>query len=390
MPGPQPFSLVVGGPLFRFLCRVGLCDAALGLMFRRILVFSLLAWLPLLLLSTYERQLLGGTAVPFLLDVEVHVKLLLALPLLLAAELSAHQRLRFVVQQFLDRRLIPDNALPRFNAAVASVSRQRESTVAEALLVAFVYVVGISVFWRHYAALNTTTWYDTSTAAASTLSLAGMWYAYVSLPIFQFLLFRWYYRLCVWTVFLFKVSRIQLNLMPTHPDSAGGIGFLGNTLSAFTLLAAAHGALLAGQFGSRILHVNAQLTDFQIETGVVVAFLACLIVAPLLLFSSQLAAAKRAGRREYGTFAQHYVRKFDAKWLRGGAPEDEPLLGSPDIQSLADLSTSVKLVQAMRIVPVSKGAIVQLVAAALAPVAPLGLTMMPLADLVQKLAKLLL
>ena len=194
---------------------------------QRIIVISLLAWLPLLVLSALEGQVLGGSAaVPFLLDVEVHVRFLVALPLLIVAELVVHQRMRFVVQQFLERNLIPESAMPRFDAAIASAFRLRNSVLAEVLLIAFVYVVGILIVWRHYMALDTATWYATPSAEGSKLSLAGMWYGYVSLPIFQFLLLRWYFRLFIWTRFLWQVSRIELSLVPTHPDRVGGLGFL--------------------------------------------------------------------------------------------------------------------------------------------------------------------
>ena len=214
---------------------------------QRIIVISLFAWLPLLVLSALEGQLLGGSAaVPFLLDVEVHVRFLVAMPLLIAAELVVHQRMRFVVKQFLERHLIPESAMTRFDAAIASAFRLRNSVLAEVLLIAFVYGVGILIVWRQYMALDTATWYATPSAEGSKLSLAGMWYGYVSLPIFQFLLCRWYFRLFIWTRFLWQVSRIELSLVPTHPDRVGGLGFLSNTVYAFVLLAVAHGALLAG------------------------------------------------------------------------------------------------------------------------------------------------
>ena len=77
------------------------------------------------------------------------------------------------------------------------------------------------------------------------------------------------------------------------------------------------------------------------------------------------------------------MREFDGKWLRGGAGSAEPLLGSADIQSLADLANSYELVRAMRIAPVTRDAVLQLAAAALLPVAPLALTMMPLEELLR-------
>ena len=116
----------------------------------------------------------------------------MALPLLLIAELTVHQRMHKVLQQFVERNLIPDHAMARFHAAFASASRLRNSLPTEVLLIAFVYGVGILIIWRHYMVLDTATWYATTSADGAQLSLAGMWYGYVSLPLFQFLLVRWY------------------------------------------------------------------------------------------------------------------------------------------------------------------------------------------------------
>jgi hypothetical protein len=390
VPDAGDFSLVLGGPLFQLLRRAHLTGDAPKLVRQRIIAIALVAWLPLLVLSALEGQMLGGSAaVPFLLELEVHVRFLVALPLLIGAELVVHQRMRFLVKQFLERHLILESAMTRFNAAIASAFRLRDSMLAEVLLIAFVYVVGILIVWRHYIALDTPTWYATPSVGGSKLSLAGMWYGYVSLPIFQFLLCRWYFRLFIWTRFLWQVSRIDLRLMPAHPDRVGSLGFLSETVLAFIPLLIAHGALVAAQIGDRIYHVGAKLSDFMIEILVIVIFLMCVVLGPLLVFAPQLAQAKRTGLREYGTLAERYVREFDAKWLRGGAPAGEPLLGSSDIQSLADLGNSFEVVRSMRIAPFTKEAILQLAAVTVAPLVPLLLTMMPLEELLKKLLGIL-
>ena len=207
----------------------------------------------------------------------------------------------------------------------------------------------------------------------------------MSLPIFQFLLVRWYFRLAIWARFLWQVSRIDLRLVPTHPDRVGGLGFLSITVAAFIPLAVAHGALLSGQLADRIFFLGAALPQFKAEIAVVVVFLMLVVLGPLLVFAAQLAQAKRTGLREYGALAERYVREFDAKWLRGGAPADEPLVGSGDIQSLADKGTGYEVVRTMRSAPITRDAIIQLVAATLLPIAPLALTMMPLEELLKKL-----
>jgi hypothetical protein len=381
----QDFSLVLGGPLYQLLRRAHLSDDALSLQRRRIVVLALIAWLPLLLLATLSGRLFdGGVAVPFLYDVEVHVKFLVALPLLVLAELVVHQRMRTVVSTFGDRHLVAAADIARLDSAIASAYRLRNSISAELLLIAFVFAVGISVVWRQYVALDAATWYATPAAGGSTLTVAGIWYGYVSLPLFQFLLCRWYFRVCIWARLLWQVSRIPLALVPTHPDRVGGLGFLSNTVYAFVPLALAHGALLAGTLASQIFYAGARLTDFRLEILLLMIFVVFLVVGPLLVFAPQLSRAKRTGLREYGTLAQGYVRAFDEKWLRSGAV-DEPMLGSGDIQSLADLGNSFEIVRGMRIIPVTKEAMLQLGVATLIPIVPLVLTLMPLEELLQKL-----
>ena len=380
------FSLVLGGPLFQLLRRAHLSDDALLLQRRRIVVIALLAWLPLAVLAALGGRLFGSdVAVPFLLDVDVHVKFLVAMPLLVAAELVVHQRMRSLALTFRERNLVSDAAAARLDAAVASAYRLRNSVTAEVVLIAIVYVVGITVIWRQYVALDAATWYATPAAGGSNLTLAGVWYGYVSLPIFQFLLCRWYFRIFIWARLLWQVSRIDLKLVPTHPDRVGGLGFLAATSHAFVPLLMAHGALLAGNLASQIFHAGASLTQFKLEILLLVILMVILVVGPLLVFAPQLAAARRTGLREYGTLAQRYVRDFDAKWVRGDVAADEPMLGSGDIQSLADLGNSYSIIQDMRIVPVTKQAMLQLGAVTLAPITPLLLTLMPLEELLQKL-----
>jgi hypothetical protein len=260
----------------------------------------------------------------------------------------------------------------------------------EVLLMVSVYVIGVLFVWRRFIAIDVSTWYAIPAAAGSNLTHAGLWYAYLSLPFFQFLLLRWYFRLFIWMRFLWQVSRINLSLIPTHPDQVGGLGFLANTVYGFSVLLTAHGAMLAAQIANRIFFAGAALFDFKLEIAVMVAVLMCIVFGPLLVFSPQLARVKRTGLNEYGTLAERYVRGFDEKWLRRGTQGSEPLMGSADIQSLADMGNSFSVVRSMRIAPVTRDAILQLAAAVLVPLIPLLLTVMPLEELTSKLLDLVL
>jgi hypothetical protein len=157
------FSIVAGGPLFQSLRRVEPSGDKLKSLRRGIIIIPL--WLPLLVLSAVGGRLFGGSvAVPFLTDLEVHIRFLLALPLLLIAEVAVEQRLHAVPQEFLEENLIPENAIMRLVAAIKSTSRLCTSVLAEVLLIAFVYGVGILVIWRQYIALDTAAWYATHPA----------------------------------------------------------------------------------------------------------------------------------------------------------------------------------------------------------------------------------
>jgi len=386
---PPDFSLVLGGPLYQLWRRTRLSGDALELQRRRIIAALLLAWLPLLVLSLLEGHAWDGSVrLPFLQDIDMHVRLLVALPLLILAELVVHRRMRPVVGQFMARELIPDGAHAQFDAAVNALLRLRNSVAAELVMIALVYGVGVLFVWRTHMALDVASWYGVGGGGKLQPTLAGWWMGCVSLPMFQFLLLRWYFRLFLWARFLWQVSRIELRFMPTHPDRCGGLSFLASVSQAFAPVLFAQGALLAGSMADRIFFTGAKLVAFKMDIIGLVALMVFAVLGPLLVFLPKLAAAKRTGLREYGLLAQTYAREFDRKWLRGGAPPDEPLLGSGDIQSLADLGNSFAVIREMRLLPFSMQTVLQLAVTTLLPVAPLLLTMIPLDELLERALKM--
>lgn len=388
-PEPYDFSLVLGGPLYQLYRRARLTGDALELLRRRLVAVVSIAWVPLLVLSAWEGNAWGGAVtIPFLYDADVQARFLLALPLLVVAERIVHIRLRPVIGEFLKRDLVPEPALPRFDAAVAAATRLRNSVAAELLLIAVVYGVGVLFLWRRFVAIDVPIWYGVHGGGRLQPSLAGWWFGLVSLPLMQFLLLRWYFRLFVWTRFLWQVSRIDLDLKATHHDRAGGLGFLSLTGHAFTPLLLAQGVLLSGMMANRIFFTGARLPQFRVEIVGLVAFMLFTVLAPLLVFVPLLERVKRTALREYGGLAHRYAREFDRKWLRGGAPPDEALLGSADIQSLADLGNSLQIVKEMKLFPFNPRVVIQLGVVTLLPVLPLALTMVSLDELVQRVLRI--
>ena len=384
------FSLVAGGPLYRLLRRTHLSGDEMQWTVRRMVVLAVLAWVPLLLLSVIDGRAWGtDVALPFLHDLEVHAKLLIAIPLLIAAEVTAHRRLPPIVRQFFDRNLIPEVERPRFDAAIAAAMRLRGSVVAEVLLIVFVYVVGVFFVWRTQSTLEISSWYADSAGGTLHLSRAGWWAALVSLPLAQFLLVRWYFRLFIWGRFLLQVSRMKLNLMPTHPDGMAGLHFLGTSRRAFTQLLVAQGAVLSGMIANRIFYEGANLMSFKPELFGTVVVMVFAVLGPLLAFAPRLRKTRRRGMEECGALGQRYAREFDDKWIRGGAAPGEPLMGTADIQSLADLRNSFLVIRDIEFAPFTMRVVLRMAFTTLLPVAPLLLTMFSAEQLVERVLKVL-
>jgi hypothetical protein len=373
---PEDFSLVLGGPLYQMYLRSGLVRPPADLVSRRIIAFIVVTWLPLAVLTLAGGNAFGGIEVPFLLDLDVHIRFLLALPLLIGAEVLVHQRIRGVISQFIDRGIIAPEDRARFDELIAATMRLRNSVGVEVTLIVCSITLGYFV-WREQMTLHVGTWY----ASEGNLTAAGWWYAFISLNLFRFVLYRWYFRLVVWYFFLWRVSRLPLRLNPLHPDRAGGLGFIGNSVFAFTPVLLAHTVVFSGVIGGRILYEGAKLPAFQIEIVAVVALLMAIVLLPLVFFVPTLARAKRAAMREYGLLAMQYVDGFRDKWLKGRHPEGETLVGSADIQSLADLAGAHDVLREMRLFPFGRQTIVTLAIVIALPYLPLSLTMIPFKDL---------
>ncbi len=109
------------------------------------------------------------------------------------------------------------------------------------------------------------------------------------------------------------------------------------------------------------------------------------ILGPLVMFTPAMARAKRKGLAEYGLLAEHYVERFEQKWVREKSADE--LLGSPDIQSLADLGNSYAVVREMHSIPFGLEDITRLAAATAAPLLPLLLTVFSPEELIMRVIK---
>ncbi|MGB2818760.1 MAG: hypothetical protein WBC37_16230 [Burkholderiaceae bacterium] len=391
LPQLSDFSLVSGGPLYQLLRRTRLSDDELHFTRRRVFVVAMIAWLPLLLLSVVEGHAWrSGDTLGFLQDFEVHARMLLAIPLFMLAEVWAHRQIPPVIRTFVHDGLVTDATRPSFEAAIDSALRLRNSITAEVLLIAFVYAVGVAVVWRTQFALDVNTWYAVVDGESLRPTLAGRWFTWVSMPIFLFLFLRWCFRLFIWTRFLWQVARLDLDLEPTHPDGLAGLHFLVLSERAYRPVLLAMGSVLSGMMANRILYTGAALADFKLEIFATVVVLLLAVLGPLLVFMPNLRDVRRWAITEYGSLGQRYAREFRRKWVGGGQTTSEPLLGSGDIQSLADLHNAYEVIDKIPMFPFSWRNLTLPTLTVLLPVAPLLLTTFSVEELIDRLLGMLL
>jgi len=380
--GTKELSLL-GGPLHRLgsrlhLVREGTNSMALGL------VLGVFPWLVLFMLALVE----GFGHAFFSIDaIGAHARLLLAIPLLFVCEAFIDPRFNAFVQGLVRSQVLSETARPALQSEIVRVERWTNAWLPEAILLLAVVLMGLGArdpdFVSHLFGASA----EINANAVGATTWTGQWYWLACMPLFRFLLLRWLWRIALWCFFLWRLSRLDLRLVPIHPDRAGGLGYLELVHTEFTPLVAAISAAVSASLAPDI--ASGRMTFDAIYPVVALTLLvdAVLFIGPLCVFSRKLWQCKVKGLSDYGALAEQYVNAFDRKWLGADAASEEPLLGTADIQSLADLGNSISVVRDMRLVIVSPTMLIYLAAAAVLPLLPLVLLKYPLTDLLTKFAR---
>jgi hypothetical protein len=382
--------LLDGGPTQRILARVGLAKRSLPTLVQGSVMLALVAWLPLLAFSAFQGLALGGVEVPFLLDFGAHARLFCGIPLLIIAEAVVGPRLGRAAAHLVERGIIKDDDLGRFDETVTEAYRLRDSASLEVAVLVLAYIGSFLALGLQFFSGDVSRWDLRASSLGARPTLAGIWSMFVAIPLFQFLLFRTFVRLLIWWRFLWGVSRLDLQLVPTHPDRAGGIAFLGGAHRPLGLIGVAVGSVLSGRYCTDILFQGGSLVTLKAPVATAVVLVVILCLGPLLMFMPQLMAARRKGLVEYGALAYRYTKDFDRKWVRaGGKGAGEELLGTGDIQSLADIGGSFERIEQMRPVPFTLKDVTTLAITSLVPMIPVLGTAMPMEEVLATVLKII-
>lgn len=372
-------SLIRGGPFYRLQQSSRLIGANEWNVGRRIIFAIAVGWVPLVLMKLLADR---GNLLLLLKDYRITSRMLIAVPVLLIAQPIMEASFRKIVGHIYDAGLLKGPDLAQMDDIIAKVIQLRDSVVPE-LVILLLIVVHTAVSFK--TVLSGASWLAYRIGDSYHLTLAGWYAVLVSGTIFQFLLGLNLWKWLLWTMFAFKVSRLNLQLVATHPDENGGLGFLGMTPLAFTPISFAAAAVIAATFRNQILHKGAHLASFTIPAIVLVMIVAVVALGPLIFFVPRLAAVRRKGILEYAILGQMHSTEFHEKWILNRAGHEEELIDAAEISTLCDYGQAYDRIENMKPFPTDRSALVALALSVAIPALPVVVAEIPLMVILKQL-----
>ena len=375
--GPRHFSLLTGGPFFAITRRLHLLSPRGTL---RVFPLALLCWLPLGL-STGGRLLLGYTPEPLAYDISVHTRFLISWPLLVLAGRLVDLQANVVVTQLYKSQFA---ARAELDAILDRAERLRDNGWIEAIIAAVALLGGTATIWGFIGPSGVV--HGGTTAGDTPMRF---YYAGFGLPLLQFVAARWLWRWGVWSYVMISVSRLDLRALGTHPDRAGGLGFVGAPLTGFSVFVASLATVLSAAWLTQIL--DGRMTAPAALPTLLVFLVSMFAIGygPLLFFTPHLYKAQRKALNVYSPLALDYMRQFHQKWIERRSETTEQLIGNSDIQSMADMGNAFNVVLQTRIFIFGKKKLIELWLAAVLPMLPLVATVIPVTEVFKRLGNTL-
>jgi len=337
--------------------RLGLLHAGAANARERAALLIGMAWLPLILLSTL------GERTPNLTPAIICARYLIAAPLLILAETMCARRLTTIARHFAVGNFIVERDHKRFERILRSTRTLLRLPIVE--VVAWFSAYGCSVLLASLGNRDFGTW-----------SPATRWNALLSLPLLLVLIFGWLWRFLLWCRFLVLVARLDLRLVASHPDRAGGLGFVGVSLRAFSPVALALAVVAAGQATPVVSRLHALPPTYVHFSIVVMVTLVLVFALPVVVFLPALTRVYRFAVMDYGELAVDVGRAFESKWVvRRSAKTRAAGLQLSEFSAMTDLYQVVSNVYRIRYVPATLVDLAILVAAvsiAYLPLVPFG------------------
>jgi hypothetical protein len=376
-------SLVRGDALIRAQRAIGLVPRdGLGAG-RRAVVLALVTWLPIFVWALLERRALPGAAgEPMLSHFGIHVRCLVAIPLLVVAETVSHAVTTRLLPQFVRAGLVADSDRERFRDILGGIARLRDRALPWVVVIGL--VVGIAMVAPTPPANHELVWTGEVPGG-----FGAWWFDWVMRPVFTVLMLAWLWRLVLLFLLCARLARLDLQLVPTHPDGAGGLGFLESLPLAFSPVVLALSAVLASRWAHDVVYHGVHVEALRMPMIAFLVVSVVLFLAPLLPWQRPLAAAKRRAELEYGALVAHHGRLVRKRWILSEPVGDDPLLSAPEIGPVADTLSLHDAARRMRIVPIGRRSLIAILVPAAIPLVVVLAIEIPVKDLLLGLLKTL-
>ena len=375
-------SLVRGGPFYRAQAAVRLVDSKRWNLGKRILLGVAVGWIPIVILTLSVDP---SALLSLLSSYAINSRMLIAVPVLLAGQPLMESIFLRIGRHITDADLLSPSDSEQLKQTVAKLRRWRDSSLPEIVIVVIAYSYVAGSLHSHFAIALP--WALTGTGAAAHLSPAGWYVVLVSQPLYQLLLGISLWKWLLWTIFLFKLSRLDTKLVATHPDKHGGLGFLGISPLAIAPTVFAISTVIGSTWRIDILREGMHLINLKSSAAALLVILLSVAFGPLILFVPKLAQLRRKGILDYGVLGQIHSTEFDEKWVQHRAGHEQEFLTAPEISSLIDFSSSYVNVEALQPFPFDKESFLSLVMAIAIPLLPVVLAEIPLVELLKGLLR---
>jgi len=318
----------------------------------RVFLALAICWLPIAIYTIFTGSFwTGEVSSSFISDFDFQARLLIAMPILILADRSVSLRLSLIINQLTNCGIIGKEINEKYIEIIRSNIRFLKSGWTDIVLLVLSYVQVLSILSYESTSTSILTWQVIDSGGESIINLAGYWGALIGVPFVLYLVFRWLLRIFVWGVILFKISRLDINLFPFHPDLSGGLGFLGYSTRYFSPIALAFSVIVAGNAADFMLIEGVHLIDLKYFLFGYIVFITFLFTFPMLFFTQKMLDSRERSIYENYDYTNGIYRELNKKIAKRYDEVNQDDLKLPDFSATSNLSQLVENALKMKSVP---------------------------------------
>lgn len=381
--GVSHFSLFEGDLLNCGFAKIGIGSRTpLDLIKRMVLIVGL-TWGPMALLSIPMTLALPANAPAgqnFFYDFAAYAQFFFGIPLYIIAERVCGASIRNAARDFEESGVVAPEDKPKLREIEKGVELARKRIGPELICISIAFYFGFMALSPELTSTdpNMVTWHTYPLANPGWLTHwytpAGLFATIFALPVQTYIWVRWVWKIVLWYWYLRRLSQFKLVLVASHPDHTGGIGFLSEVQAKFALVILAGGISgVVATVGYKIAIEHAPI-NIPPVWGLVFGFAIgapILFLAPLLLFTKQLARTKKRAIAHFRDKAMASAVKLETQFFHSDLTQDDEAQVRSELNQLNLLSGFYDRIHAMRVVPFDLRSAGQLLGSAVGPLIPL-------------------